>query len=80
MPLVAGMTAIGDLRPGSLTLTYIKCGKPNCCRSQGGDHRHGPLPIPSAAKPTLARSSRAHWHTRAPRSPSAGACASWSRS
>jgi len=34
--------ALGDLRPGSLTEFYRKCGKPTCACAQEGGKRHGP--------------------------------------
>ena len=36
------IAGIGDLRQGSLTPHYRRCGKPNCrCAGEGG-HKHGP--------------------------------------
>ena len=37
--LLARIAALGDLRPGSLTATYVTCGKSNC---RCAEHRHGP--------------------------------------
>jgi hypothetical protein len=34
--------ALGDLRPGSLTQFYRKCGKPSCACAREGGPRHGP--------------------------------------
>jgi Family of unknown function (DUF6788) len=36
------MTALGDLRPGSLTTTQGKCGKAECCCKQPEHPGHGP--------------------------------------
>jgi hypothetical protein len=33
---------LGDLRPGSLTDRFRKCGKPNCHCAEPGDAGHGP--------------------------------------
>lgn len=40
--LLARIAGLGDLRPGSLTSTYITCGKSNCRCAQNPEHRHGP--------------------------------------
>ena len=40
--LLARIAALGDLRPGSLTETYVTCGKANCRCKQGRHYRHGP--------------------------------------
>ena len=40
--LLARIAALGDLRPGSLTATYVTCGKSNCRCAQSPEHRHGP--------------------------------------
>jgi hypothetical protein len=40
--LKAKLSEVGDLRPGSLTERYRRCGKPGChCAGQGADG-HGP--------------------------------------
>ena len=36
------LAALGDLRPGSLTARYRKCGKPTCHCANEGDPGHGP--------------------------------------
>jgi hypothetical protein len=36
------LSGLGDLRPGSLTERYRKCGKPNCHCAQPGQTGHGP--------------------------------------
>jgi hypothetical protein len=36
------IAALGDLRPGSLTTTQGKCGKPECCCKAPGHPGHGP--------------------------------------
>jgi len=36
------MGPLGDLRPGSITLTSGRCGKPNCRCHQPGQPGHGP--------------------------------------
>ena len=36
------LAALGDLRPGSLTPRYRKCGKPTCHCAAQGDPVHGP--------------------------------------
>lgn len=36
------LAALGDLRPGSLTPRYRKCGKPSCHCVAEGDPGHGP--------------------------------------
>jgi hypothetical protein len=36
------IAALGDLRPGSLTTTRGKCGKPECCCKQPDHPGHGP--------------------------------------
>ncbi|MGA7918478.1 MAG: DUF6788 family protein [Candidatus Acidiferrales bacterium] len=40
--LKAGLTQIGDLRRGSLTARFRKCGKPNCHCAQKDSPGHGP--------------------------------------
>src|SRR5437660_1130411 len=36
------LTELGDLRPGSITATSGRCGKPECHRHQPGQPGHGP--------------------------------------
>lgn len=36
------LATLGDLRPGSLTARYRKCGKPTCHCADKGDPGHGP--------------------------------------
>ena len=36
------LATLGDLRPGSLTPRYRKCGKPTCHCANEGDPGHGP--------------------------------------
>lgn len=36
------LSAIGDMRPGSLTERYRKCGKPSCHCARKGSAGHGP--------------------------------------
>ena len=38
------IAALGDLRPGSVTPTTGRCGKPNCHCHQPNDPGHGPNP------------------------------------
>ena len=38
------IAALGDLRPGSITSTTGRCGKPNCHCHQPNDPGHGPNP------------------------------------
>ena len=40
--LTASLTRIDDLRPGSLTARFRRCGKPNCHCAQKGSPGHGP--------------------------------------
>jgi hypothetical protein len=40
--LLRQLTAVGDLRRGSITPTSGKCGKPNCHCAKHGDPGHGP--------------------------------------
>ena len=40
--LKAGLAQINDLRPGSLTARFRKCGKPNCHCAQKDSLGHGP--------------------------------------
>lgn len=40
--LLARIAALGDLRPGSLSSSYVTCGKSNCRCAQSPEHRHGP--------------------------------------
>jgi hypothetical protein len=40
--LKAGLAQISDLRRGSLTTRFRKCGKPNCHCAQKGSPGHGP--------------------------------------
>ena len=40
--LKAGLTQISDLRRGSLTARFRKCGKPNCHCAQKDSPGHGP--------------------------------------
>jgi hypothetical protein len=36
------LAATGDFRPGSINVTYRRCGKPNCTCAQEGHRGHGP--------------------------------------
>jgi Family of unknown function (DUF6788) len=36
------LAATGDFRPGSINLTYRRCGKPNCACARPGHRGHGP--------------------------------------
>jgi hypothetical protein len=36
------LAAAGDLRPGSINVTYRRCGKPNCACARPGHPGHGP--------------------------------------
>ena len=36
------LAATGDFRPGSVNVTYRRCGKPNCACAQEGHPGHGP--------------------------------------
>jgi Family of unknown function (DUF6788) len=36
------LAATGAFRPGSINLTYRRCGKPNCACAQEGHRGHGP--------------------------------------
>jgi hypothetical protein len=36
------LAALGDLRPGSVNVTYRRCGKPNCACAREGHPGHGP--------------------------------------
>ena len=39
----AELTALGEMRPGSLSKQYNVCGKPNCrCKDPNNPQRHGP--------------------------------------
>lgn len=39
----AELTALGEMRPGSLSKQYNVCGKPNCrCKDPKNPQRHGP--------------------------------------
>ena len=40
--LRAALARIGDMRPGSLSETYGKCGKPTCHCAKSGSRGHGP--------------------------------------
>jgi hypothetical protein len=40
--LFAELAAMGDFRPGSVNVTYRRCGKPNCACAQEGHRGHGP--------------------------------------
>lgn len=40
--LFAQLAAVGDFRPGSINVTYRRCGKPNCACAQRGHPGHGP--------------------------------------
>ena len=40
--LYAQLAATGDFRPGSINVTYRRCGKPNCACAQEGHPGHGP--------------------------------------
>ena len=40
--LFAQLAAVGDFRPGSINVTYRRCGKPNCACAQEGHPGHGP--------------------------------------
>ena len=40
--LFAQLAAVGDFRPGSINVTYRRCGKPNCACAQQGHPGHGP--------------------------------------
>ena len=51
------ISALPDMRQGSLTTLYRKCGKPTCHCTQEGDPGHGPLFLltRSIKKKTVAR-------------------------
>src|SRR5258708_32930413 len=55
--LLARLAATGDVRPGSINVTYRRCGKPNCACAQPGHPGHGPrwLWTRPAAGPTRPR-------------------------
>ncbi len=36
------MSGLGDFRPGSIAITYRKCGRGNCACAQAGHPGHGP--------------------------------------
>jgi hypothetical protein len=40
--LYARLAETGDLRPGSISATFRRCGKPNCACAQPGHRGHGP--------------------------------------
>ena len=40
--LFAEMEALGDFRPGMISVNYRKCGKANCACAQAGHQGHGP--------------------------------------
>ena len=40
--ILTSISAIGALRPGTLSTVYTKCGRPNCHCQQPGDRGHGP--------------------------------------
>ncbi len=40
--ILASISAIGDLRPGSVIEIHTKCGRPACHCQQEGDRGHGP--------------------------------------
>jgi hypothetical protein len=40
--LKSQITAVGEMRPGSLVERYRKCGKPNCHCAKRGAQGHGP--------------------------------------
>lgn len=40
--LKQGLSAVGDMRPGSLVSRYRQCGKPNCHCATPGHPGHGP--------------------------------------
>jgi hypothetical protein len=40
--LFARLAATGDFRPGSISATYRRCGKPNCACARPGHPGHGP--------------------------------------
>lgn len=40
--LFAELEALGDFRPGMISVNYRKCGKPNCACAQAGHQGHGP--------------------------------------
>lgn len=39
---LAQFATIGDMRPGTLQVTYSKCGKPNCRCAHDETAKHGP--------------------------------------
>ena len=41
--LLEQLAAMGDLRPGTLTERFRKCGKPTCHCARAGDRGHGPV-------------------------------------
>ncbi len=40
--LVQELAALGDFRPGMISVNYRKCGKQNCACAQPGHEGHGP--------------------------------------
>ena len=40
--ILASIGAIGELRPGTVSEIYTKCGRPSCHCQQEGDRGHGP--------------------------------------
>ena len=40
--LFAQLAAVGDFRPGSINVTYRRCGKPNCACAREDHPGHGP--------------------------------------
>ena len=41
--LLEQLASVGDLRPGTLTERFRKCGKPTCHCARAGDPGHGPV-------------------------------------
>ena len=40
--LIQALATLGDFRRGSLSVSYRKCGKPNCACAEAGHRGHGP--------------------------------------
>jgi len=59
--LFAQLAAVGDFRPGSINVTYRRCGKPNCACARQSHAGHGPryLLTRSAGGKTRSRQLRA---------------------
>lgn len=53
--------ALGDFRPGTISINYRKCGKTNCRCAQPGEAGHGPQYLWTTTRQGKGRAQNLHW-------------------